>query len=180
MACSTSPRPSRRRRWAAWRSIPRSSWLKARRFRLSSCFRRRSPPKTTSPPSSPSIRNNDSGGRRHSAPPVPLGNFVMTASAASDAGLSLRDIGKRYGPNLVLSDVTLDVSPGEVLALLGENGAGKSTLSSIVAGVVKPTTGTMTWRGRPYAPHTPGDALSAGIGLIHQEMRLLKDLSIAE
>src|SRR6185437_15824882 len=127
-----------------------------------------------------SIRNNDSGGRRHSAPPVPLGNFVMTASAASDAGLSLRDIGKRYGPNLVLSDVTLDVSPGEVLALLGENGAGKSTLSSIVAGVVKPTTGTMTWRGRPYAPHTPGDALSAGIGLIHQEMRLLKDLSIAE
>jgi ribose transport system ATP-binding protein len=104
----------------------------------------------------------------------------MTPSTAPEAGLSLRDIGKRYGPNVVLSGVTLDVRPGEVLALLGENGAGKSTLSSIVAGVVKPTTGTMIWRGQPYAPQTPGDALSAGIGLIHQEMRLLRDLSIAE
>ena len=104
----------------------------------------------------------------------------MTPSTAREAGLSLRDVGKRYGPNVVLSGVTLDVRPGEVLALLGENGAGKSTLSSIVAGVVKPTTGTMIWRGQPYAPQTPGDALSAGIGLIHQEMRLLRDLSIAE
>jgi ribose transport system ATP-binding protein len=104
----------------------------------------------------------------------------MTPSTASAAGLSLTGIGKRYGPNVVLSDVTLDVRPGEVLALLGENGAGKSTLSSIVAGVVKPTAGTMIWRGQPYAPQTPGDALSAGIGLIHQEMRLLRDLSIAE
>ena len=104
----------------------------------------------------------------------------MTPSTASAAGLSLTGIGKRYGPNVVLSNVTLDVRPGEVLALLGENGAGKSTLSSIVAGVVKPTAGTMIWRGQPYAPQTPGDALSAGIGLIHQEMRLLRDLSIAE
>jgi ribose transport system ATP-binding protein len=100
--------------------------------------------------------------------------------ASGDAGLSLRDIGKRYGPNVVLSDVELDVRPGEVLALLGENGAGKSTLSAIVAGLVRPTTGTMSWRDERYAPEAPADALSAGIGLIHQEMRLLLDLSIAE
>jgi ribose transport system ATP-binding protein len=97
-----------------------------------------------------------------------------------ESGLSLHGIGKNYGPVTVLSEVDLDVRPGEVLALLGENGAGKSTVSSIVAGVVKPSTGTMTWRGVPHAPNSPADALSTGIGLIHQELRLLRDLSIAE
>ena len=95
-------------------------------------------------------------------------------------GLSVRGIGKKYGPITVLSDVDLDVRPGEALALIGENGAGKSTVASIIAGLVPATTGSMTWRGQPYAPDSPADALSAGIGLIHQEMRLLLDLSIAE
>jgi ribose transport system ATP-binding protein len=105
----------------------------------------------------------------------------MTSSTQPrDAGLSLRGVGKRYGPVTVLTDVDLDVRPGEALALLGENGAGKSTVASIIAGLVKPSTGSMTWRGEPYAPQAPADALSAGIGLIHQEMRLLRDLSIAE
>jgi ribose transport system ATP-binding protein len=101
-------------------------------------------------------------------------------TGAGGQGLSLRGIGKNYGPVTVLSDVDLDVRPGELLALLGENGAGKSTVSSIIAGLVPATTGSMIWRGKPYAPDAPADALSAGIGLIHQEMRLLLDLSIAE
>ena len=96
------------------------------------------------------------------------------------AGLSLRGIGKKYGPITILNDVNLDVRPGEAIALLGENGAGKSTLASIISGLVRPTIGSMTWRGQDYAPDAPADALSAGIGLIHQEMRLLRDLSIAE
>ena len=108
----------------------------------------------------------------------------MTASQdPSDrnvGGLSLRGIGKKYGPITVLNDVNLDVRPGEAIALLGENGAGKSTLASIISGLVQPTIGSMTWRGHDYAPDAPADALSAGIGLIHQEMRLLRDLSIAE
>ena len=95
-------------------------------------------------------------------------------------GLSIRGITKRYGPVTVLRDVALDVRPGEVVALLGENGAGKSTVSSVIAGLVPPTAGTMFWNGRPYAPSSPADALHQGIGLIHQEMRLLPDLSIAE
>ena len=66
------------------------------------------------------------------------------------------------------------------MALLGENGAGKSTLSNIIAGVFPSDTGQMWWRGQPYAPTAPGDALDLGIGLIHQEMRLLPDLSISE
>ena len=95
-------------------------------------------------------------------------------------GLSLRGIGKKYGPITILNDVNLDVRPGEAIALLGENGAGKSTMASIISGLVRPTIGSMTWRGQDYAPDAPADALSAGIGLIHQEMRLLLDLSIAE
>jgi ribose transport system ATP-binding protein len=94
--------------------------------------------------------------------------------------LKLDGIGKMYGLIRVLSGVSLEVRRGEVLALLGENGAGKSTLSAIVAGLTKPSEGTMLWQGAPYAPASPAEALSAGIGLIHQEMRLLPDLSIAE
>ncbi len=100
---------------------------------------------------------------------------------AADAVLCLRNISKAYGPVQVLSQVNVDIRPGEVLALLGENGAGKSTLSSIIAGLVQPEAGgSMTWLGAPYAPASPGAALGAGIGLIHQEIRLLPQLSIAE
>jgi ribose transport system ATP-binding protein len=95
-------------------------------------------------------------------------------------GLSLRGIGKQFANIRVIDGIDLDVRPGEVVALLGENGAGKSTLSSIIAGVFPPSEGAMTWHGAPYAPSSPGDAIAAGIGLIHQEMRLLPDLSIAE
>ncbi|WP_057414061.1 sugar ABC transporter ATP-binding protein, partial [Pseudomonas cannabina] len=98
-----------------------------------------------------------------------------------EAVLCLRNIGKSYGPVQVLSQINVDVRPGEVLALLGENGAGKSTLSSIIAGLVQPEAGgSMTWLGQYYAPASPGAALGAGIGLIHQEIRLLAQLSIAE
>ncbi|OLY73593.1 sugar ABC transporter [Pseudomonas sp. ATCC PTA-122608] len=101
--------------------------------------------------------------------------------AQPEAVLCLRNIGKAYGPVQVLSQINVDIRPGEVLALLGENGAGKSTLSSIIAGLVQPEAGgSMTWLGEPYAPASPGAALGAGIGLIHQEIRLLPQLSIAE
>ena len=104
----------------------------------------------------------------------------LDPTAAHD-GLVARGIGKTYGAVNVLRAVDLDVRPGECVALLGENGAGKSTLSSIVAGLIAPDAGArMTWRGRPYAPQSPAQALHAGIGLIHQEMRLLPHLSIAE
>jgi ribose transport system ATP-binding protein len=102
------------------------------------------------------------------------------AGEPAQAGLSLRGIGKQFANIRVVEGIDLDVGPGEVVALLGENGAGKSTLSSIVAGVFPPSEGTMTWHAAPYAPTSPGDAIAAGIGLIHQEMRLLPDLSIAE
>ena len=80
----------------------------------------------------------------------------------------------------MLADASFDVRPGEVVALLGENGAGKSTLSNIIAGSILPDGGTITWRGKPYAPASPADAIDAGIGMIHQELKLLPDLSVAE
>ncbi|WP_343714402.1 sugar ABC transporter ATP-binding protein [Inquilinus sp.] len=101
-------------------------------------------------------------------------------AAVAESGLSIRGIGKAYGAVTVLEGVDLDIRPGEVLALLGENGAGKSTLSSVISGLVPPSAGTMSWQGRPYAPASPGEAIAAGIGLIHQEMKLLPDLTIAE
>ena len=94
--------------------------------------------------------------------------------------LSLRGITKAYGAVQVLHGIDLDVRQGELVALLGENGAGKSTLSSIISGLTRQDQGTMRWEGAPYAPSSPGDAIGHGLGLIHQEMRLLPDLSIAE
>lgn len=107
---------------------------------------------------------------------------VIAASLAERVPqLSLRNIGKKYAGIEVLADVDVDIYAGEVLALLGENGAGKSTLSSIIAGLVQPEPGgSMTWQGQTYCPASPGAALESGIGLIHQEIRLLPDLSIAE
>lgn len=102
-------------------------------------------------------------------------------SETVNADLILRNIGKTYGMTTVLSGVNMVVRHGELVALLGENGAGKSTLSSVIAGVIQSDPGgSMMWQGEPYVPHDPADALRAGIGLIHQEMRLLPELTIAE
>ncbi|RVD67610.1 sugar ABC transporter ATP-binding protein, partial [Mesorhizobium sp. M4A.F.Ca.ET.029.04.2.1] len=87
---------------------------------------------------------------------------------------------KSYGPVQVLADASFEVRPGEVVALLGENGAGKSTVSNIIAGSTKPDAGTIIWRGKPYSPANPAAAIEAGVGMIHQELKLLPDLSVAE
>lgn len=94
--------------------------------------------------------------------------------------LTLRNVRKSFGPTEVLHGIDLDVYAGEVVALLGENGAGKSTISNIIAGTITPTSGEMTWLGESYTPSNPREAIDAGLGLIHQELRLLEHLSIAE
>jgi ribose transport system ATP-binding protein len=100
--------------------------------------------------------------------------------AQDDSTLIAKGITKRYPGTVALEDVDLRVDAGEVVALLGENGAGKSTLAGIIAGLTVPTEGQMTWRGERYAPANPGEAIAAGIGMIHQELRLLPELTVAE
>jgi ribose transport system ATP-binding protein len=103
----------------------------------------------------------------------------MTSDSATPL-LSLRNIKKSYGPIEVLHGIDLDISAGEVVALLGENGAGKSTVSNVISGTVLPTSGEMVWKGASFAPSSPREAIDAGVGMIHQELLLLPHLSIAE
>lgn len=104
----------------------------------------------------------------------------MYDAAPNDAGLICRDLVKSYGRIEVLRSIDIALRPGSVLGLIGENGAGKSTFNNIIAGVVAPSGGEMWLDGAPYAPHSPSDALARGVALIHQEIRLLPGLSVAE
>ena len=111
------------------------------------------------------------------------GNAISPGVAATESptsGLSVRNVSKSFGPIKVLNEASFDVHPGEVVALLGENGAGKSTVSNIIAGSLLPDGGSITWQGKPYAPHSPAEAIAAGIGMIHQELKLLPHLTVAE
>ncbi|NVZ60604.1 sugar ABC transporter ATP-binding protein [Pseudomonas gingeri] len=90
------------------------------------------------------------------------------------------NIGKSFHGVRVLEDISLAIGYGEVVALLGENGAGKSTFSSIVAGAQGPSKGSMFLAGQPYAPGGPAEAMALGVNMIHQEIHLLPELSVAE
>ena len=82
--------------------------------------------------------------------------------------LELRNVDKSFGPIDVLHDITLSVSPGEVLCLLGDNGAGKSTLIRILAGVHQPTRGDIIMDGEKTTLNGPRGAQSRGIATVHQ------------
>ncbi|GAB4100466.1 sugar ABC transporter ATP-binding protein [Sinomonas halotolerans] len=103
----------------------------------------------------------------------------MTTQPAS-SGLEGTGLVKAYAGVTVLKSVDFRVLPGSVVGLVGENGAGKSTLSSIITGVVKPDGGSMRLDGEEYSPSSPAEALRQGVALIHQETRLIQDLSVAE
>ena len=94
--------------------------------------------------------------------------------------LEVRGVGKRFGVVQALSDVTLPIRAGEILALVGENGAGKSTLTRIIEGVYQPDAGEIVIDGAPARLRGPADAHAAGIRVIHQEPDIFPDLSVAE
>ncbi|THG30081.1 ABC transporter ATP-binding protein [Naasia lichenicola] len=94
--------------------------------------------------------------------------------------LSLTGITKRFGNLVANSDVSLDVRPGEIHALLGENGAGKSTLMNIAAGYARADEGRIEVRGVPQEFRLPADAIAAGIGMVHQHFHLVDRLTVAE
>jgi rhamnose transport system ATP-binding protein len=94
--------------------------------------------------------------------------------------ISARGISKTFASIEVLSDVDLDLKRGEIHALLGENGAGKSTFAKILAGVHRPSRGTLALNGTPVEVPNPIAAQKLGITLIHQEPISFPDLSVAE
>ena len=95
--------------------------------------------------------------------------------------LELNDIWKVY-PNGVVANrgISLKVHEGEIHALLGENGAGKSTLMKILFGLEQPTSGSIHFRGQPIQIHSPHNAISRGIGMVHQHFMLVPSLTVAE
>lgn len=94
--------------------------------------------------------------------------------------LSLSGLTKAYPGVVANDDVSLEIAPGEVHALLGENGAGKSTLVKMIYGLVKPDAGQMQMSGVPFAPAEPRAARTAGVGMVFQHFSLFDALSVAE
>ena len=94
--------------------------------------------------------------------------------------LSVRRLSKLYGPIKALNNVDFDLRRGEIHALAGANGAGKSTLMKIIGGIVQPDEGEILIDGKAVAFSSPARAQSLGIGLVHQEIALCPDASVAE
>jgi ABC-type sugar transport system ATPase subunit len=98
----------------------------------------------------------------------------------SEPAVRFDRITKRFPGVQALSDVSLDVAAGSCHALCGENGAGKSTLGKILAGIHAPDSGRLFVLGREVRFGNPGDALAAGVGMVHQELAFCENLSVAE
>ncbi|ACP22207.1 ribose import ATP-binding protein RbsA 2 (plasmid) [Sinorhizobium fredii NGR234] len=94
--------------------------------------------------------------------------------------LTIHGVTKHFGPVKALTDVDFTLEQGEIHALCGENGAGKSTLMNIIAGVLQPTQGEIRMDGKAVRISSPAVAQSLGIGLVHQEIALCPDVTVAE
>jgi ribose transport system ATP-binding protein len=93
--------------------------------------------------------------------------------------LEMRGISKRFPGVVALDNVSLEVLPGEIVALVGENGAGKSTLMKILGGIHQPDEGTITINGAAVTMHNVNDSMRLGIGFIHQELNVFPNLDVA-
>ncbi|WP_245601686.1 ABC transporter ATP-binding protein [Hamadaea tsunoensis] len=94
--------------------------------------------------------------------------------------LELRGITKRFGDLVANDQISLTVEPGEIHALLGENGAGKSTLMNVLYGLLQPDEGEILVDGRPIKIKGPGDAIAAGIGMVHQHFMLVPVFTVTD
>jgi ribose transport system ATP-binding protein len=99
---------------------------------------------------------------------------------ASEPRLAMKDIRKAFPGVLALDDVSFSCEAGEIHALCGENGAGKSTLMKILGGVYHPEAGEIRIDGRPVQFNHPVEARRLGVSIIHQELSLLPDRTVAE
>lgn len=93
--------------------------------------------------------------------------------------ISISGVGKQFGAVRALDDVSFDVLPGELHAVMGENGAGKSTLMKILSGVITDFDGELRLQGKKVQFQSTRDAENAGVSIIHQELNLVEQLSVA-
>jgi len=94
--------------------------------------------------------------------------------------LDISGVSKAFPGVQALDNVSMDLRPGEIHALIGENGAGKSTLIKIITGVERPDGGVVRLRGEATHFATPRDAMAAGIGAVHQERNLITRFTVGE
>ncbi|WP_328677548.1 ATP-binding cassette domain-containing protein [Streptomyces sp. NBC_01261] len=92
--------------------------------------------------------------------------------------LALRGVSKRFGAVQALTEVELEVHPGEVVALVGDNGAGKSTLVKTIAGVHPIDEGVIEWEGNPVSINKPHDAQGLGVATVYQDLALCDNLDV--
>jgi len=106
-----------------------------------------------------------------------------TESTADDTAgtpkLRTENITKQFGRIVAVEDVSLEIHPSEVFALVGDNGAGKSTLMNMLSGVHKPTKGQIYKDGQPVSFDNPSEARNNGIETVYQDLALMDDLDIA-
>lgn len=94
--------------------------------------------------------------------------------------LSVKNISKDFPGVKALDNISFDVVKGHIHALVGENGAGKSTLIKILSGVYKASEGSVTFKGKDVSINSPLEAQKLGISVVHQELKLVGTLSVAE
>lgn len=94
--------------------------------------------------------------------------------------LELRGITKRFPGVLANDHIDLAIEQGEIHALLGENGAGKTTLMNILYGLYQPDEGEIVVKGKPIKVHSPSDAITAGVGMVHQHFMLVPVFTVTE
>jgi ribose transport system ATP-binding protein len=106
----------------------------------------------------------------------------MTASdeEVATGSLALRGITKSFPGVRAVDNVSVDFHPGKIHALMGENGAGKSTLMKIITGIYQPDSGQMSFNGTRLAPKSYRESLAMGIDIVHQEIQVVPDASVAE
>ncbi len=121
-------------------------------------------------------------GRDEGASPTRLSGAQRGPKRGKDEGmkLELRGITKRFGPLTANDSIDLTIEEGQIHALLGENGAGKSTLMNVLYGMHAPDEGQILIDGTPVTFKGPGDAVAAGIGMVHQHFMLIPVFTVAE
>jgi len=119
-------------------------------------------------------------GRVRRPVPAPAIHSPEGSSIPGELILSARGITKRFPGVLALDRVDLDVRAGEIRAVLGQNGAGKTTLMNILFGLVQPDEGQLYLRGRQVHFRSPHDALTIGIGMVHQTRKLVAAHTVLE